>query len=734
MKEKFYQACYTRVGVHEGWKTVNVSPDIPLHLLSFFEKTEAGNEVKRGTPLDENGNALWMLEIMSERGGIGISRIQYGLSDAFGRSNIFCHGYLFPNGYEMLKNPNQLLCIQDKNFKRSMEETQEIPKELSMEAELDAEGAMKLCNMTAEGYIRYIHCIYYALSTNTKNTIYVCTDGSDDMAKALLYLTYIAIPYSLRLKITASTCPEIEGANKMLVFSRKIPEHTRYVNPQTGENNIMTSAIEMRWKRNPFVSYFAENYQRPEQNEHIFQKIEKWLGEMGDISLNDMDSLRLAYSMCYLTEKLKEDDELSGLLYDWLALPVSNSEKMERVIVCFLNEIVARQIRLGHETEELLKERADTAVTREMRDVYFSYFSSILTKMERKEGCQYLRKLGKENPVFAYFRGNLMSTEQGKELLCDYYMENIDILSADTECLYSDLVEAYYDCIDLPCILPVIRERLHRKNLDISKKKLREGSGFDEISHLYCDTEADLQNAGEFPRELPDEYNRLVTSDFRIEKITEYDEFYSKYPDYQLMQKFLKSLHALEKHKYEWVAKFLNSGFSDDLSHDKTELLFQYAIDHGAAKSCVSPIFWEIIADRKKVSLERLLIENNVSVLYDADLLEKSLKNDLDFWRTTEFIESFYKRCLLYLEQHAEYKNILADSCEVLRNEIRQRKSEDKRKQKELNKKDRKDNKLFGILNSFKKIDIKEDEEADRVIQDEKEKPDKKWTFKGRNK
>lgn len=83
MKEKFYQACYTRVGVHEGWKSINVSPMIPGAILSFFEKTEKGNEVKRGTPLDVNGNALWMLEIMSDKNCVGIARTQYGLSDAF---------------------------------------------------------------------------------------------------------------------------------------------------------------------------------------------------------------------------------------------------------------------------------------------------------------------------------------------------------------------------------------------------------------------------------------------------------------------------------------------------------------------------------------------------------------------------------------------------------------------------------------------------------------------------
>ena len=58
MQGKFYQACYTRVGVNEGWKTLHYSTDIPQVLLAAYEKNEAGNEVKRGTPLDKNGHSM----------------------------------------------------------------------------------------------------------------------------------------------------------------------------------------------------------------------------------------------------------------------------------------------------------------------------------------------------------------------------------------------------------------------------------------------------------------------------------------------------------------------------------------------------------------------------------------------------------------------------------------------------------------------------------------------------
>ena len=59
MQGKFYQACYTRVGVNEGWKTLHYSTDIPQVLLAAYEKNEAGNEVKRGTPLDKNADTVW---------------------------------------------------------------------------------------------------------------------------------------------------------------------------------------------------------------------------------------------------------------------------------------------------------------------------------------------------------------------------------------------------------------------------------------------------------------------------------------------------------------------------------------------------------------------------------------------------------------------------------------------------------------------------------------------------
>lgn len=716
MENKFYQACYTRVGVHEGWRSINLSDDIPQNMLSMFERNEAGNEVKKGIPTDKNGIPLWMFEIFCNKDCIGIVRVQYGLSDAFGRSNFFSHGFLFPNAYELLKNPNNILGISDYNFKTDIEKTKIIEDNLERVEDLNIKHALETCHMTRANYVRYIQCVYYALSTNTKNTIYVYTDGEDDTVRNLLYLTYSAIPYSLRLKITASTCPEIDGTNKMLVFCTKIPEYTYFVNPRSGENNILTAAIERRWARNPFVSYFAENYQSVKQNEETYQNMEKWLGEMGDVLLRDMDSLRLAYSMCRLKQDEIDDEELQGLLYDWLALPVQSCESFEKNIAYFLELVVERQIKLNEESEQLLRTRIKEGAIKQLQDVYLRYYSFAIVQMGHEEGCDCLRGLGKETPIFAKLRELLMNSKEGMGLLCEYYVENTKRIVKNPECTYGDLVETYYDCIDLDDIIKDVQTCLHKKNIEISKKKLQENEDIREVLRCYKETEIDIGNKQFVLKPLYDEYDRLAQIDFRPEKISEYKKFYSKHKEYSLMRSFLKGLNALEQEKYEWIELYLNSEKAEELSPQLIDSLFECALKNNAAEQCLSITFWDAFAEKKKMPLAELLINNHIKILYDSDVLENSLKEDLEFWDTTETVEGFYETCLQCMEQEGGCKEALNESCEILKYEVKQRKAEDKRHQKELNQKEKRvgkrGNKIMDFLGAGNKIYIEEPEEV----------------------
>ena len=691
MQGKFYQVCYTRVGVNEGWKPLHYSPDIPQPLLAAYEKTEAGNEVKRGTPLDGNGKALWMLETLCEKGYVGMSRTQYGLSDTFGRSNFFSHGYLFPNAYELLKDPNALLGISDGNFKTKAEETEEIPQKLLREETYNIKKALENCHMTKENYTLYVKCLYYALSTNTNNTIYVRTDGKDETMKNLLYLIYMAVPYSMRVKITASSCTELENTNKMLVFGRNIPEYSRYIDPWTGENNILTPAIEKRWERNPFVTYFAENCEREDDNENLFRSIEKWLSEMGDAALNDMDAVRLAYTMCTEDLDTVQDDEAMGLLYDWLALPVTNTETYDHQAAVLLDEIVKRKIRLGEEAEQLLKERAASAISQKLKDAYLKYLAFVTAQLSEEEGYRYLEDLGKENPIFARLRTALLEAQEGRKLLCGFYMRNMRELIDDPVCTYGDLVEAYYDCEDLEEIEPEAQTLLHKKNIEIARAEIEAGFDFETVKASYKDTELAIKRKGTIAKELCEEYDIYIKNNFHIEDMDKYRKFYIKWKKafYSVdgMLAYMECMDAAGAGDYLAVKRYIESDISYDVGSKLVQQLYEYIIAGHAAEKCRSFAFWRSLAKWLDQPLVKMLAKNRVAILCNPELLEQSLEIDKDFWTSTEQIERFYSVCVDYAEQTAD--KTLVVSCEVLKRELKQRRSEEKKRRKEQSKRNR---------------------------------------------
>ena len=691
MQGKFYQACYTRVGVNEGWKTLHYSTDIPQVLLAAYEKNEAGNEVKRGTPLDKNGNALWMLEILCEKGFVGISRTQYGLSDAFGRSNFFSHGYLFPDAYELLKNPNVLLGISDENFKTKVEETESVPECLMRKEAYSIEKALDNCHMTKENYIIYIKCLYYALSTNTNNTIYVRTNGEDEIMRNLLYLAYMAVPYSLRIKITASSCTELDNTNRMLIFGENIPEYSRYVDPWTGENNILTPAIEKRWERNPFVTCFAENCEREEYNEKLFRDMEKWLVEMGDILLNGMDALRIAYMMSTEDIDNVQDDEIMGLIYDWLALPVASAESYDHQTAVLLSKMLKRKIRLGEEAEQMLKERVASSVSEKLKDTYLQYLAFVTAQLTEEEGYRYLNELGKENPVFVKLRAALSEKEEGRKLLCGFYLRNIGNLTADPDCTYGDLIEAYYDCEDMEEIEPEAQTLLHKKNIEIARTEIRAGIDFETVKTSYKNTELDIRRSGKIAKELCEEYDCYIHNHFNLDDMDKYRDFYVKWEkalsSAEGMLEYIECMEAAGAGDYQRVKRYIESDISYEIDGRLVQLLYEYIISGHAAEKCMSFTFWSSLARWLDRPLVNILAENRVAILCDPKLLQQSLETDIDFWTSTERIEKFYSECIDYADQTGD--KILSASCDVLKREIKQRRVEEKKRKKEQEKRAR---------------------------------------------
>lgn len=707
--DKFYQACFSRLGgssASSGWQSVNLSPGIPQRLKEWYERTERGNQpAQHDTPRDKNGNPLCMLEILCDGSGVGISRVQYGLADAVGRENMFCHGFLFQNAYELLKDPNRILQIADDNFHFTAQETERIPEELLLAPPFTEEGALKLCQMDQEKYAAYISCLYYALSTNTRITLYVKTDGEDRTARALLYLAYSAVPYSLRARITAATYAGSSVRNAMLVFGRDCPENCLYVEPSTGENNILTESLRNRWKRYPFVDYYARHYRELKgKKERFYGGIEDWLGKMGDPRLRDMGAVRLAFSMAW--EDSGERPDLAAQLYEWLTLPVPANETLDNTVAGLLRQAVEREIDLGEDKEALLAQRLQTSQSSELAELFNRYRAGRLLRMAPEQARDELISLPESD--FQQLRPLLAKNHAGLFILNAYYLKKADELEQREELSYEELKDFADSLLNLP--KPYLNEVWSQVLIlagRIGNRQIENGEPICSVEEQFTAFLNGLDSHGRlFPVEDREmclwNFYRLYDREFREhfdpDRLEEYQEFYGrvagtlgkKYQDIARSADLLEKYQAAAKGDYETVWKYVAGGcvspgracLSEQERRAAENSLLQCALYGGAAEKCGSAAFWFTMADALEEEPVALMARHQARIFCDPKALEVSLQRDHDRWGNAEVLRGLYQRWQALMEQDPDAP--CKKSGDVLLQEIKDRESEEKRIQKEL--------------------------------------------------
>ena len=454
--DKFYQACYTRVGGadrNSGWKLTNTSADAPARMLNAFEQRQKGNEpVGRNTPRNAAGEFLCALEISCEADALALTRIQYGVP-CHGREGSYSHGFLFPDAYELLKDPNRLLALSEDNFcfrgprpdpeealELYLQRTAQIPQSLTYGEPWTVERALERVGMRRGVYRKFVCCLYGSWAKSAKTTIYVKTDGTDEMAKALIYLAYAALPYSMRTRLGASTFPDAK--NVTMVLTRELPDSCRYFDPVSGMHNVLTDNQYKRWNKMPFVSMLFED------TAPAFDGLERQLEEMGDRYSQDITMLQMACQMGLGGTDADPVDQL----YDFLNIDLDFNEMMERKVAQRLDEvsrIVAEQgAAMSEDMEQLLDQRLNAALTEQLRSAGHRYKSARISRMDLDEGCRYL----KGNPAFEVLRRNLQGTESGLQMLTEYYSREIDGVLRDPGCTYGHLVDCAAAFGDLRCM------------------------------------------------------------------------------------------------------------------------------------------------------------------------------------------------------------------------------------------------------------------------------------------
>lgn len=398
MKYEFFQACYAHPDT--GWAVINTSENIPQRLVEDFSSIERANAAMAAgerVPMGGNETPTCMLEIYCRNDAIGLVRTQYGLSDGQGRPVSFSHGYIIPGAYEFLKEPNDLLRIKKENFadqRISKEERAEIcstpgafncelirlsdldgiPDEFLVGESYSYQSALEKCNLSEEAYRTYIMVLYaHLFSTNTEKNLYIKTDGSEKYAWNLLYLTYLAIPYSMRILLSASTYVHARQHNAKLIFCYELPDGAPQIDPVTGSNNIMNETLEKRMReRNPFIKVSLD-YVVCGKQDYFFKVIEDCLRLMGDEKLNTVQVMNLAYSIGKKEYNIAE--RLPGLVYSWLTLPVKNTANWENTVCFLLKKAEEYTTDLGEEVKNLLQSRLENAMTKNFKAQVSNYLA-----------------------------------------------------------------------------------------------------------------------------------------------------------------------------------------------------------------------------------------------------------------------------------------------------------------------------------------------------------------------
>lgn len=452
--DKFYQACYTRVGGadrNSGWQLTNTSPDFPAKLLNAFEQRQKGNEpVGRTTPRNVKGEFLCALELSCEADAVSLTRIQYGVP-CHGREGLYSHGFLFPNAYELLKDPNRILSLSEENFcfhgdrpdpeqalELYLQRTARIPDALAWGQGWTLERALERTGMKQRSYKEFVCCLYGSWAKSAKTTIYVKTDGTDEMARAMMYLTYVSLPYSMRTKLTASTFPDAK--NVTMVLTHELPDGCRYFDPSNGMNNVLTTNQRKRWEKMPFVTMLFDD------DGPRFDDLERQLDEMGDRYSQDITTLETA---CQFSQDGAEANPVDQL-YNFLDIRQDFNAMMEQKVARKLDEvshiITAQGLTVSEDMEQMLNQRLNCAGSEELRSAGYRYKSARLSRMDLDEGCRYLKN---NDADFNVLRENLRHTENGLALLTEYYRREIAAVIDGPACTY----EALVDCAGLFCDL-----------------------------------------------------------------------------------------------------------------------------------------------------------------------------------------------------------------------------------------------------------------------------------------
>lgn len=429
MTNEYFQCCYTNAEVNlggtvsSGWQAVAVSPGIPSDVLGTCTKLQNVNSTIQGAMTDEQGNVLDLYELYGDGAYVYAIRSKYGLLDRLGRANMFSHALIFDfQKSGSITDPNVFLGLSSENFKRSQEEAEALKPPLARETPLDIDAAMAKAGISHESYLALVRCVYAKMTERGfSKPLYVQYDGTDDHMRSILYCIYWGIPYFLRKRLSVASAPSNGAETKTLVFSVNATSKPFYIDPRTGQSNVLNKRLERKINRYGFADYAVIHLYDLDEDAY-FEQLEQTAMELGDQTASDPLVLKIAHTLIVQPDVSDLDDAtLEERLSDVLRSRPLGSERMDAYIVALMNEIVRRNMVLTEESEAYLADKVAATKLDELESIDEQYRIQRFSALPVEDAAQSLARLDKS--MRARYRNRLKQTQKGAQILDCYYAD-----------------------------------------------------------------------------------------------------------------------------------------------------------------------------------------------------------------------------------------------------------------------------------------------------------------------
>lgn len=425
MIDQVFQCCYTHVSreqngaVSTAWMPVAVSPNLPEKAKEFCTRVQSIHSKKVSGVVDEEGNTLDLLEICGDGQYVYLLRTRFGGID-FGRANMFSHAYILP--WDSLTDRiNDFLTVDLANFAATEEEALEPRPALQRKRPLTLQQALDTLQLDRKNYVTLIRCVYAQMEQKAPQPLYIQYDGTEQQRDALLYCIYAGLPIEMSRRLSAASAPSATEMQRNLIFSRKAAAHTQYINPLTGENNLLLGLAERKIRGLGFVDY-AANSENETDAEAYLQELNKTAKSLAGQLTPNAKTMKIAHQL--ITESSLEaldDGQLEQRIGDALSAKSAGSELMEDYLAQMMIIVLDRGMALTNVSDEMLMEKLDSATDKGFISMGEQYFTACLLRKSEDDACRMLRAASPN--MFRRYCKTLVGSEKGRALLDRFHAE-----------------------------------------------------------------------------------------------------------------------------------------------------------------------------------------------------------------------------------------------------------------------------------------------------------------------